>query len=77
MSQNTYVKFYYTISVLNSLNSHVSSVSIDNELNFSYWNEQVQFHFGVLDLDDLVILEKKIVDITHDSNTKEKVYYKA
>jgi len=51
-------EFYYVIPILNSLNSHVSSVSIFNGPNFSEWNEQVQFHLGVLDL-DLAILEEK------------------
>ena len=46
----------YAVPVPNSLNSHVSSVSIFNGLYFSDWNEQVQFYVGVLDL-DLAILE--------------------
>ncbi|RDX74111.1 hypothetical protein CR513_46185, partial [Mucuna pruriens] len=44
MSQHTYVNFYYTLHVHNLLNSHISSISIFNELNFSYWNKQVQFY---------------------------------
>ena len=45
-------------------------------LNFSGWNEQVQFHLGVLDL-DLVILEEKFATITNASSNEEKVHYKA
>ena len=51
-------------------------MSIFNGLNFSNWNEQVQFHFGVLDL-DLAILEEKFVTITDASNNEEKAHYKA
>ena len=56
--------------------SHVSPISIFNGLNFSGWNEQVQFYLGVLDL-DLVILEEKFVTITDASSNKEKSCYKA
>jgi len=76
MSQNAYMKFYYIVPVPNSLNSHVSSVPIFNGLNFSNWNEQVQFHLGVLDL-DLVILEEKPATITDAISIEEKAHYKA
>ncbi|XP_020238434.1 uncharacterized protein LOC109817566 [Cajanus cajan] len=64
------------VSVPNSLNSLVASIPIFNGLNFSYWNEQVQFHLGVLDL-DLAILEEKPATITDSSSNEEKSYYKA
>ena len=48
---------------------------IFNGLNFSDWNEQVQFHLSVLDL-DLAILEEKIATITNASSNEEKAYYK-
>ena len=76
MSQSAYVKFYYVIHVPNSLNSHVSYVLIFNGLNFSDWNEQVQFHLSVLDL-DLAILEEKPATITDASSNEEKAHYKA
>nr|KYP43549.1 hypothetical protein KK1_034976 [Cajanus cajan] len=76
MSQNTHENFYYAVSVPNSLNSLVASIPIFNGLNFSYWNEQVQFHLGVLDL-DLAILEEKPATITDSSSNEEKSYYKA
>ena len=76
MYQNAYVKFYYAVPVPNSLNSHVSSVPIFNGLNFSDWNEQVQFHLGVLDL-DLAILEEKPATITDASSNEQKAHYKA
>ena len=76
MYQNAYVKFYYAVSVPNSLNSHVSSVPIFNGLNFSDWNEQVKFHLGVLD-HDLAILEEKPATITDASSNAEKAHYKA
>ena len=63
ITQNICVKFYYAVLVPNSLNSHVLSVPIFKGLNFSYWNEQVQFHLGALDL-DLAILEEKPATIT-------------
>jgi len=44
-------------------------------LNFSDWNEQVQFHLGVLDF-DLAILEEKHATITDASSNEEKVHYK-
>ena len=47
-----------------------------NGLNFSDWNEQVQFHVSVLDL-DLAILKEKFVTITDASSNEEKVHYKA
>ena len=46
-----------------------------NGLNFSYWNEQVQFYLDVLDL-DLAILEEKPTTIIDASSNEEKVYYK-
>ena len=49
--------------------------TIFNGLNFSDWNEQVQFHLGVLD-HDLVMLEEKFVTIIDASNNEEKVHYK-
>ena len=66
---------YYVVRVLNSLNSHVSSMPIFYGLNFSDWNEQVQFHLGVLDF-DLAILEEKHATITDASSNEEKVHYK-
>ena len=47
-----------------------------NGLNFSNWNEQVQFHLGILDL-DLAMLEEKFVTITDASSNEEKAHYKA
>ena len=76
MYQNAYVKFYYAVPVPNSLNSHVSSVPIFNGLNFSDWNEQVQFHLGVLDL-DLAILEEKPATIIDANINEEKAHCKA
>ena len=69
-------EFYYAIPVPNSLNSHVSSMPIFNGLNFSDWNEQVQFRLGVLDL-NLTILEEKSVTIIDTSSNEEKSHYKA
>ena len=51
-------------------------MSIFNGLNFSNWNEQVQFHLGVLHL-DLAILEEKFATITDASSNEEKAHYKA
>jgi len=48
---------------------------IFNELNFSNWNEQVQFHFSVLDL-DLAILEEKSTTITDANSNEKKAHYK-
>ena len=54
-------EFYYKVLVPNSLNSHISSVSIlIGGLNLPNWNEKIQFHLDVLDL-DLVILEEKLL----------------
>jgi len=47
-----------------------------NGLNFSDWNEQVQFHLGVLDF-DLAMLEEKSAAITDASSNEEKTHYKA
>ena len=76
MSQNAYVKFYYALPIPNSLNSNVSSVLIFNGLNQFDWNEQVQFHLDVLNL-DLAILEEKLATITDASSNEEKAHYKA
>lgn len=75
MSLKFYVKFYYAVPVPNNLNSHVSSVPIFNGLNFSDWNEQVQFHLGVMDL-DLAIMEEKPAAITDKSSDEEKAHFK-
>ena len=69
-------EFYFVVPVPNSLNSHVSSVSIFNGLNFFDWNEQVQFYFSVLDL-HLAILEEKPATINDASSNEEKAHYKA
>jgi len=69
-------EFYYAILVPNSLNSHVSFVSIFNGINFSNWYEQVQLHLGVLDL-DLAILEEKSATIIDVGRNEEKAHYKA
>ena len=45
-------------------------------LYFFDWNEQVQFHLDVLDL-DIAILEEKPATITHASSNEEKAHYKA
>ena len=47
-----------------------------NGLNFSDWNDQVQFHLGVLDI-DLAMLEEKSITIADASSNEEKVHYKA
>ncbi|KAJ1415123.1 Retrovirus-related Pol polyprotein from transposon TNT 1-94 [Sesbania bispinosa] len=51
------------------------SVSVFNELNFSDWSEQVQFHLGVLDL-DLAIQVEKPAAIVDASSNEEKAHYK-
>jgi len=51
-------------------------VSVFNGLNFSDWNEQVQFHLGVSDF-DLAMLEEKPATITNASSNEEKIIYKA
>jgi len=45
-------------------------------IEFSDWNEQVQFYLGVLDL-DLAILEDKPATISDASSNEEKAHYKA
>ncbi|KAH1239471.1 hypothetical protein GmHk_08G023898 [Glycine max] len=45
-------------------------------LNFSDWNEQVQFHLDILDL-DLAILEEKSATIIDANSNEEKTHYKA
>ena len=47
-----------------------------NGLNFSDWNEQVQFYLVVLDL-DLAMLEEKSVTIIDANSNEEKAHYKA
>ena len=66
-------EFYYAIHVPNSLNSHVSMAPI--LMDFSDWNEQVQFNLSVLDL-DLATLEDKSITITDASSNEEKTHYK-
>ncbi|XP_057975170.1 uncharacterized protein LOC131162571 [Malania oleifera] len=62
------------VPVPGSLHLHASSVPMFNGLNFADWNEQVQFHLGVLDL-DLALLSYRPADITDSSSTKEIAYY--
>ena len=64
------------VSILVSLHSHASSVLVFNGLNFPDWNEQFQFHLGVLDL-DLVFQVEKPAAITDASSNEEKTHYKA
>ncbi|KAL5131338.1 hypothetical protein HKD37_12G034242 [Glycine soja] len=61
------------VFVPNLLNSHVSSMPIFNGLNFFDWNEQVQFHLSVLDL-DLSILKEKSTTIIDASSNEEKTH---
>jgi len=68
-------EIYYAITALNSLNSHVSSNQFLMDF-FSDWNEKVQFHLGVLNL-DLAILEEKLATIIDVSSNKEKAHYKS
>ncbi|XP_075080360.1 uncharacterized protein LOC107807206 [Nicotiana tabacum] len=56
--------------------SLASSVTVFNELNFSEWREQVQFHLGVMDL-DLALLNDKPAAITDSSSADEKSFRKA
>ncbi|XP_060182128.1 uncharacterized protein LOC132611768 [Lycium barbarum] len=58
------------------LHSLASSIIVFNELNFSEWHEQVQFHLGVMDL-DLALLKEKPAAITDTSNEDEKFFHKA
>ena len=51
-------------------------MSIFNGINFSDWNEQVQFHLSVLDF-DLVILEEKPATIIDANINEEKAHCKA
>ena len=57
-----------------SLHSQALSIPIFNGLNFSYWCEQIQFHFGVLDLDLSLYIEKPpaIIDTSSD---EDMTYY--
>ena len=58
-----------------SLNSHASTVTVFNGLNFSEWREQVNFHLGVLDF-DLALLEEKPADINNTGSEAEKLNHK-
>jgi len=51
------------------------SVPIFNELNFSDWSEQVEFHLSVLDL-DMVFHGLKPAAIIDVSSIEEKIHYK-
>ena len=64
------------VSVPISLHLHASSVSILNEINFSDWKEQVQFHLGVLDL-YIALESEKPTAISNDSSAEEKSIFKA
>ncbi|XP_057964028.1 uncharacterized protein LOC131155117 [Malania oleifera] len=65
-----------SVSVPVSLHSLASSVPIFNGTNFSNWNEQIQFHLGVLDL-DLALRMDKPATITETSNSKQQALYKS
>jgi len=65
-----------TVFVPISLHSHAMCVPVFNGLNFRDWSEQVQFHFGVLDIDLALQVEKSIA-ITDASSNEEKAHYKA
>ena len=63
------------IAVPIAMHSHFSSVPIFNGLNFSEWNEQINFYLGVMDL-DLALREDEPSAITNTSTEEEKVHYK-
>ena len=63
------------VSVPISLHSHASSVPILNGMNFSDWQEQVQFHLGILDL-DIALVSEILAAITGESSAKEKSIFK-
>ncbi|XP_078170005.1 uncharacterized protein LOC144564290 [Carex rostrata] len=46
------------VNVPVSMQSHASSVTVFNGLNFAEWNEQVQFHLGAQDLDIALLVDK-------------------
>ncbi|XP_073280621.1 uncharacterized protein [Primulina huaijiensis] len=64
------------VSVHVSLQSHASSISMFNGLNFSDWCEQIQFHLGVLGL-DLSLQVEKPAAITDVSSDDEKIILEA
>ena len=47
-----------------------------DELNFSYWCEQIRFRLGVLDL-DLTLLSEEPVALTFANSDEDKSFYKA
>ncbi|KAG8382277.1 hypothetical protein BUALT_Bualt05G0060000 [Buddleja alternifolia] len=59
-----------------SLYSHATAVTVFNDLNFSEWREQFNFHLGVMNL-ELTFLEEKAAKITDTSNDVEKLKNKA
>jgi len=75
MSQNTYVNFIMQYMLLIRVELSCMICANFNGLNFSNWNEQVQFHLSVLDL-DLAMLEEKSVTIIDASSNEEKAHYK-
>jgi hypothetical protein len=55
------------------LQSHASSVTDYNGLNFAEWNEQVQFHLNAQNL-DLALLTDKPDPLTDDSSEDEEAF---
>ena len=55
------------------MQSHASSVTVFNGLNFAEWNEQVQFHLGAQDLDIALLLDKPDA-ITDESSEEDKAF---
>ena len=66
----------YVYFAVISLQSHASSVTVFNGLNFSEWHEQLQFHLGVMDL-DLALLNDKptaITDVDQSDTTSRRPF---
>ncbi|XP_078182384.1 uncharacterized protein LOC144575985 [Carex rostrata] len=61
------------VNVPVSMQSHASSVTVFNGLNFAEWNEQVQFHLGAQDL-DIALLVNKPDAITDESSEEDKAF---
>ncbi|XP_057975314.1 uncharacterized protein LOC131162727 [Malania oleifera] len=61
----------FVVSILVSLYSLASSVLIFNETYFSDWDEQIQFHLGVLDLDLALRMDKPTTIIETSSSEQQ------
>jgi hypothetical protein len=59
---------------LNSVSAKISGITLLNETNFSTLKEQIEIYLGVLEIDQVLRVDKPIV-LTNESSDDDKTYF--